>query len=102
MVDPEAYTPQELAEILEVDAVIMVTLTTNKPMSEGASFALSLLFGFGGSTNRATLNLYIYNGEDNVTHCNYRKTVSGSLGSSTENLVNTLMRKRTRKISYTK
>jgi hypothetical protein len=29
------YTPDELANILEVDAIIMGTFETNKPMSEG-------------------------------------------------------------------
>ena len=43
----ENYTPSELADILEVDAIIMGTYETNKPMSEGASVALGLLIGLG-------------------------------------------------------
>ncbi|MGO4913188.1 hypothetical protein [Leeuwenhoekiella sp. W20_SRS_FM14] len=31
----ETYTPEELAQILEVDAIISGTYDTNKPMSEG-------------------------------------------------------------------
>ena len=42
------YTPDELANILEVDAIIMGTFDTNKPMSEGASVALGLLIGVYG------------------------------------------------------
>src|SRR5690606_17745571 len=57
------YTPDELAEILGVDAVIMGTFETNKPMSEGASLALGMLVGFYGSTNKAIINLSIYNAE---------------------------------------
>src|SRR5690554_3505034 len=95
------YTPDELAEILNVDAVIMGTFETNKPMSEGASVALGMLVGFYGSTNKAVINLSIYNAEQGELLVNYNKAVSGSFGSSTEDLINILMRKASRRISYT-
>lgn len=95
------YTPDEIAEILGVDAVIMGTFETNKPMSEGASVALGMLVGFYGSTNKAIINLSIYNADQGELLVNYNKAVSGSLGSSTEDLINTLMRKASRRISYT-
>ena len=98
----EEFTPIELAEKLGVDAIIMGTFETNKPMSEGASIVLGALFGFFGSTNKAVLNLYIYNAEDGETLVNYHKAVNGSIGSSTEDLVNRLMRKASRRIAYTK
>jgi hypothetical protein len=95
------YTPDELAEILGVDAVIMGTFETNKPMSEGASVALGMLVGFYGSTNKAIINLSIYNAEQGELLVNYNKAVAGSFGSSTEDLINILMRKASRRISYT-
>lgn len=95
------YTPDELAEILGVDAVIMGTFETNKPMSEGASVALGMLVGFYGSTNKAVINLSIYNAEQGELLVNYNKSVAGSIGSSTEDLINILMRKASRRISYT-
>lgn len=95
------YTPDELAEILDVDAVILGTFETNKPMSEGASVALGMLVGFYGSTNKAIINLSIYNAEQGELLVNYNKAVSGSIGSSTEDLINVLMRKASRRISYT-
>lgn len=95
------YTPDELAEILGVDAVIMGTFETTKPMSEGASVALGLLVGFYGSTNQAVINLSIYNAEQGELLVNYNKAVAGSMGSSTEDLINILMRKASRRISYT-
>ncbi|HLT05957.1 MAG TPA: hypothetical protein VK014_00435 [Cyclobacteriaceae bacterium] len=95
------YTPNELAEILGVDAVIMGTFETNKPMSEGASVALGVLVGFYGSTNKAIINLSIYNADQGELLVNYNKAVSGSIGSSTEDLINILMRKASRRISYT-
>jgi hypothetical protein len=95
------YTPDELANILEVDAVIMGTFDTNKPMSEGASVALGLLIGVYGPTNKAVINLSIYNATDGALIANYNKGISGSMGSSTEDLINILMRKASRRISYT-
>jgi len=96
------YTPDELAKLLGVDAVISGTFETSKPMSEGASVALGLLVGFWGATNTAVINLFIHNGEDAELLVNYNKKISGSVGSSTEDLVNILMRKASRRVSYTK
>ncbi len=98
----QEYTPSELAKLLEVDAIIMGTFETTKPMSEGASVALGLLVGFYGSTNKAVLNLFIYNAKDGELLVNYNKAVAGSIGSSTDDLVNKLMRKASRRIAYTK
>lgn len=98
----ENYTPAEIADILEVDAVIMGKFETNKPMSEGASAALGLLVGYYGNTNKAVVNLFIYNKTNGELLVNYHKSVSGSLGSSTEGLINILMRKASRRIAYTK
>lgn len=95
------YTPDELADMLEVDAIIMGSFETNKPMSEGASVALGLLVGIYGSTNKAVLNMSIYDAEDGLQIANYNKGISGTMGSSTEDLINILMRKASRRISYT-
>ncbi|AXP81229.1 hypothetical protein CJ739_2148 [Mariniflexile rhizosphaerae] len=96
------FTPQDLAKILGVDAVISGDFKTNKPMSEGASIALGVLFGFFGSTNSATINMSVHNAADGVLLWNYNKKVSGSIGSNTEDLINVLMRKASRRLAYTK
>lgn len=98
----ENYTPSELADILEVDAIIMGTYETNKPMSEGASVALGLLIGFWGTTSSATINMSIYNAADSEILVNYNKKVRGSIGSDNDDLVNIIMRKASRRIAYTK
>jgi len=96
------YTPKELANFLGVDAVVMGTLETNKPLSTGASIALGVLTGFYGMTNKAVINLFIYNGKDGEVLVNYHKAVAGSLGSTGESMVNVLMRKASRRIPYFK
>ncbi|TXE12524.1 hypothetical protein [Algoriphagus aquimarinus] len=97
----EEYTPDELADILGVDAIIMGTFETNKPMSEAANLALNLLVGFGGATNKAVLNMNLYDADEGLLLANYNKSVSGALGSSTDQLINILMKKASRRISYT-
>ncbi|WBL24997.1 hypothetical protein [Zunongwangia sp. HGR-M22] len=101
-IDMEITTPEELAKLLEVDAVITGKFETDKPMSEGASVALGLLVGFWGTTNSATVNMSINNAEDGTLLWNYNKRVVGSLGSSNDQLINKLMRKASRRLAYTK
>lgn len=96
------YTPEELAIILGVDAIISGDYKTSKPMSEGASVALGLLVGFWGTTNSATVNMSVHNAKDGILLWNYNKKVRGSIGSSPEDLINKLMRKASRRLSYTK
>lgn len=97
-----AYEPKEICDILGVDGVIMGTFETNKPMSQGAAIALSVLFGVGGSTEKAVVNLSIFEGENGELMCSYLKNLNGGLGSSSEDLINVLMRKASRRIAYTK
>ncbi len=101
-VDMAITTSEELAKLLEVDAGITGKIETDRPMSDGASIALGLLVGFWGSTNSATVNMSVNNAEDGSLLWNYNKRVSGSLGSSNDQLINTLMRKASRRLAYTK
>jgi hypothetical protein len=96
------HTPEEIAKILNVDAIVRGTFDTDKPMSDGASVALGLLVGFWGATNQATMNLFIHNAEDGKVLVNYNKGVAGSVGSTSDQLINTVMRKASRRIPYTK
>lgn len=98
----QEYTPMELAGIMGVDAIITGDFETDKPMSEGASVALGLLVGFWGATNSAVINMSVHNREDGVLLWNYNKKVAGSIGSSSEDLINVLMRKASRRLAYTK
>lgn len=96
------YTPEEIARLLNVDAIVRGTFETDKPMSEGASLALGLLVGFWGATNQTTINMFIHNAEDGKVLVNYNKGVAGSVGSTSDQLINVVMRKASRRIPYTK
>lgn len=96
----EKYTPKELADMLEVDAVITGILTTDKPMSEGASLALGLVVGIYGPTNSGKCTININDGATGDLLWKYEKTLSRSLGSDTNTVINTMMRKASRQLPY--
>lgn len=96
-----AYEPAELCKVLGVDAIIMGTFETNKPMSQGAAIAIGVLFGVGGTTEKAIVNLSIYEAVGGELMCSYMKNLNGGLGTSSEDLINVLMRKASRRIAYT-
>ena len=98
----ETFTPSELAKILDVDAIVMGKINTDKPMSEGASIGLGLLIGFWGITNTAKINLNIYNAVDGELLVSYSKVVRVSVVDDRYQLINKLMRKASRRIAYTK
>ena len=98
----DLYTPQELGDILVVDCIIMGSFETSKPMGSGAALGIMLLTGGAAATSSATCNMDFYNTEDGELVVNYLKQVKGSLGSNAQDLINTLMRKVTRRIPYTK
>lgn len=89
----------DLSGILGVEAIITGTFETNKPMSNAAAIGLALL-GVGGATQNVTLNLDIIHKDDEIV-VNYLKNIKGGLGSSTDDIINVLMRKTARRIPYT-
>lgn len=96
------YSPAELAEILGVDGVVSGTLVSDKPLSDGASVALGLLVGFYGPTNSGKCTINIHDGATGKLVWKYEKTLSRSLGSDINSIINAIMRKASRKFPYEK
>lgn len=96
-----AHTPQELAKILGVDAVLTTSVRTTKPMSDGAAVAVGLLVGAWGATNQANITVNIHEVEGGKLLWKYDFVAAGSVGSSTEGMVNVLMRNASKKFPYT-
>lgn len=96
--DSRVYTPSELAEMLNVDAVITSNFNTVKPMSEGAAIAVGVLFGTWGTTRQTTANLSLHDPYEGMIW-NYDWVASGTFASS-EALVNGLMRNASRRMPY--
>jgi hypothetical protein len=99
--DMRTQSPQELAKMLGVDAVLSTSVSTSKPMSDGAAVAVGLLIGAWGATNQANITVNIHDGPAGKLLWKYDFVASGSIGSSPENMVNALMRNASRKFPYT-
>ena len=100
------HSPQELAQILGVDAVLTTSVLTTKPMSEGAAVALgvaSALMGGGawGATNQANITVNIHEAEAGKLLWKYDFVAAGSVFSSPETVVDALMRNASKKFPYT-
>jgi len=98
--DLRTKSKEELAKLLGVDATISSSVRMDKPMSEGAAIAVGLLVGAWGSTNNVTTSINIHEGTKGDLMWKYDYQASGSVGSSTESLVNGLMRNASKKFPY--
>ena len=96
----DAYTTSDLCRILNVDGIISGSLTSDKPMSEGASIALGALVGFYGATNSGNCTISVNDGKTGALVWKYEKALSRGLGSNINSLINTIMRKASRKFPY--
>ncbi len=91
---------EDLAKTLGVDAVISGKIQRERPMSEGAAIALGILIGFWGSTNKVNIDLTIHDGTTGELFWKYTHQISGSVGSSSEQLVKAFTRKIARDFPY--
>jgi hypothetical protein len=96
------YTPEQLTKILGVEGVISGTLTSDKPMSEGAAVAVGVLTGFYGHTNSGKCTINIHDGPSGKLMWKYEKSLSRGLGSNINTIINTIMNKASRKFPYEK
>lgn len=99
--DMRTISSQELAQLLGVDAVLTTSVTTSKPMSDGAAVAVGILIGAWGATNQANITVNINDGLAGKLLWKYNFVAAGSVGSSPENMINALMRNASRKFPYT-
>ena len=90
----------ELCKLLSVDGIISGKATLSKPMSEGAAVTVGLLSGAWVSTNKTAATLTIHNGSGELLW-KYDYETSGSVGSSSANLTNALMKNASKKFPYT-
>ncbi len=91
---------EDVAKLLGVDAVISGKIQREKPMSEGAAIAVGILIGFWGATNKVNIDLNIHDGATGELFWKYTHQISGSVGSSSEQLVKAFTRKIARNFPY--
>lgn len=94
-------TKDELAKILGVDAVIGGRFETEQTKSEAGAIASAIIFGgFGGKSGTGTMFLTINNGADGELMWRFFKTMDDSIMSSTDDMVERMMRKISRNFPY--
>lgn len=98
--DGTVLTPNEMCNVLGVDAILNSNYGLSKPMSEGAAVALGLLVGVWGTTNETTVALEIHDNTSKKMIWNYNHKLSGSVGSSPARLIDGLMRNASKKMPY--
>ena len=96
------FTAEELAKMLNVDGIVSGTFQSTQPMSNEAAIAMSVLVGFGGSTNTGKTMISINDGKTGELLWKYDKTLSRGFGSNTSTIITTIMRKASRQFPYDK
>lgn len=96
----QKFDKSELAKILHVDAVMQDRARMEKPMSETASAILGVLVGVWGTTSRVETTINIHDGQSGNLLWKYDYEASGSIGTSSTELVDALMRNASKKFPY--
>lgn len=96
------YTKEELYDILKADAIISGTIHRSRPMSSGGAVALGILTGFWGRTNEVNINMNIHDSKSGQLLWTYDHKASGTVGSSSEKLAESLMKNVSKKFPYKK
>jgi hypothetical protein len=99
----DEMTKDEVAKILGVDAIIGGTFETEQTKSEAGAIATAIIFGgFGGKTGTGTLTMTLNNGLDGELLWRFFKTMDDNITTSTDDLVERMMRKVSRNFPYAK
>jgi hypothetical protein len=95
------FTRDEIAKALGVDAVIGGSFETEQTKSEAAAIASAVVFGgFGGKTGTGSLTMTINNGTDGELLWRFFKTMDDGIATSTDDLVERMMKKVARNFPY--
>lgn len=92
-----------ICRALGVDAVVRCSYAYEKIASDGAAIAKIFLFGGKGSkTGRGALTMHIFNGKDGELIWRFYKAMDDKPFSSTDQLIERMMRKVSRNFPYEK
>lgn len=99
----DEFTKDEIAKVLGVDGVLGGSFETEQSKSEAGAIASAVLFGgFGGKTGTGSLILTLNNGSTGDLLWRFFKTMDDGITTSTDDLVERMMRKVSRNFPYTK
>lgn len=99
----DVLTADSICKILGVDAVIKCRYSYEKTASEAGAIAKTILFGsMGGKTGSGSLTMQVYNGTDGNLLWRFYKAMDDNVMSSTDQLMERMMRKVSRNFPYEK
>jgi hypothetical protein len=93
-------TPQEVAKLLGVDAIVTGTVQARQPSMLAAAAVSWMTQGSSNVNSYAILDLEIYDTEYGELQCNYRKRILRSPLVGESRLLHILARKTSRRIAY--
>ena len=99
----DILTQDSVCKILGVDAVIKCNYSYEKTASEAGAIAKTIVFGgIGGKTGSGALTMQVYNGTDGNLLWRFYKSMDDNVMSSTDQLMERMMRKVSRNFPYEK
>ncbi len=99
----DEVTQDSICKILGVDAVIKCRYSYEKTASESGAIAKTILFGnMGGKTGSGALTMQVYNGKDGDLLWRFYKAMDDNVMSSSDELMERMMRKVSRNFPYEK
>lgn len=96
----KALTKDQLCQVLGVDGVISSNFGLTKPMPDGAAVALILLANTYAPTNEVNITMSIHDCPNNKLIWNYNHRFTGGFGSTPSSMVNSLMRRASKRMPY--
>ncbi|MEN8789312.1 MAG: hypothetical protein ABF295_07325 [Flavobacteriaceae bacterium] len=98
----DTYTIKELSKILEVDGIISGNLDLNIQLSKGIPAEFSFLDYFLGDSNYGRIGIKISDGRTGKLLWKYENEITKKSGKNTNDLIDKMMKKMTRKFPYDK
>lgn len=98
----DRYTIRDLSEILGVDGIISGNLDINILLSHGVPAEISFLDYLLGDSNYGRIGIKVSDGKTGKLLWKYEQEISRKSGKNTEDLIDKMMKKATRKFPYEK
>ncbi|QBA63713.1 hypothetical protein [Muriicola soli] len=98
----DTYTIKQLSEILGVDGIVSGNLDLNILLSEGVSRDFSFIDYILGDANYGRIGIKVSDGNTGKLLWKYEKEINKKSGRNTTDLIESMMKKATRKFPYDK
>ena len=96
----DIYAPQELCKTLKVDAIISGSLTSRLLLSKEVDTSFDLITFLKGKSDYGKIILKLSDKDTGKLLWRYEKTINRKSGKNTKNIINSMMRKASRKFPY--